>query len=235
MKPSHQPLSRFIFRTPVLPFSALSAGTADLAALKGVLDDPAIFEAVFVASPELAEAMATWRAGGDLDPALERTLVRYLSRMAGRATPFGLFSGVSVGTSGGPSTSIELAPRSEHHRHTRLDNDYLFSLCNELVRDPAIKAELTFTPNSSLYKVAGRWRYAEARVDGGGRTYHLVAVDATDYLDGVLARAEQGATLDQLAEVLLADPEISRDEALAFLDELVTAQLIVPEIGREHV
>ncbi|HEV7553866.1 MAG TPA: lantibiotic dehydratase, partial [Kofleriaceae bacterium] len=125
---------------------------------------------------------------------------------------------------------LVLAPRARHRRHTRLDNDYLFSLCNALVVDPAIRGELSFTPNSSLYKVAGRWRYAEARVDGAGRTYHLVAVDATDYLDAVLTRAESGATLSELADVLVVDPEITRDEAIAFIDELVVAQLVVPDL-----
>ena len=55
MKSSHQPAPRFVFRTPVLPFSALSAAIADVGSLRRWLDDPANLEAVFVASPDLAE------------------------------------------------------------------------------------------------------------------------------------------------------------------------------------
>ncbi|HEV7557749.1 MAG TPA: lantibiotic dehydratase, partial [Kofleriaceae bacterium] len=75
-----------MFRTPVLPFAALSAATQSVDTLRALLDDPAIVEAVFVASPDLADALAAWRTAGEIDPAIERTLVRYLSRMAGRAT-----------------------------------------------------------------------------------------------------------------------------------------------------
>jgi thiopeptide-type bacteriocin biosynthesis protein len=229
VKSSHQPAPKFVFRTPVLPFSALSAAITDLASLRRWLDDPANLEAVFVASPDLAEHVEAWRQKAEPDPAIERTIVRYLSRMAGRSTPFGLFSGVAIG-SFGAATKIEIAARGRHGRHTRLDNDYLFSLCDELLKDPAIRGELTYTPNTSLYPSSGRWRYAEARVDGGGRSYHLVAVDATDYLDAVLTRAHSGATLAQLVDVLVADPEITREEAEGFIGELVAAQLLLPEL-----
>ena len=176
----------------MLPFSALSAATADLASLRRWLDDPANLEAVFVASPDLAEHVAAWRAKPDPDPAIERTLVRYLSRMAGRSTPFGLFSGVAIG-SFGASTRMEIASRTRHGRHTRLDNDYLFSLCDELLKDPAVRAELVFTPNTSLYPSSGRWRYAEARLDGAGRSYHLVA--STRRITTPCSRAQAGARL----------------------------------------
>jgi thiopeptide-type bacteriocin biosynthesis protein len=239
-KPTHQPATRFVLRTPLLPFAVIGDWTAhgtDLAALRAHLrrwlDDPAVREAVFVASPELAGQLGAWieepdSAGGQ---GVERAVVRYLSRMAARATPFGLFSGVSVGSVGGAETQLALPARDAYRRHTRLDNDYLFAACGDLARDPALRAELRHLPNSSLYRAAGRLRYAEARLAGGGRSYHLVAVDPTDYLEAVLAVAARGATPGELADVLCTDPEVTREEAESFVGELIDTQVVVPVLA----
>ena len=239
-KPSHQPATRFVLRTPLLPFAVVgewTAAGADLPALRAHLrrwlDDPAVREAVFVASPELDAQLGAWIEEPDsaAGQGVERAVVRYLSRMAARATPFGLFSGVSVGTVGGPDTRLVLPARAAYRRHTRLDNDYLFAACGDLARTPEVRAELRHVPNSSLYRAAGRLRYAEARLAGGARTYHLVAVDPTDYLEGVLAVAARGATPGDLADVLCADPEVTREEAEAFVTELIDTQVVVPVLA----
>jgi thiopeptide-type bacteriocin biosynthesis protein len=233
--PAYKPASRFVLRTPLLPFATIATWTGDLAglraALRAWLDDPAIREAVFIASPELDTQLAEWREQPD-SPAgqgVERALVRYLTRMAARATPFGMFSGVSVGRVGaaGDATRLELAPRAQYRRHTRLDNDYLFAACTDLAAVPEIRAALRYRPNTSLYRTAGRLRYAEGRLAASGRSYHLVAVDPTDYLASVLERARDGATIGELADVLCADPDITREEAEAFVGELIDAQLVV--------
>ena len=143
--------------------------------------------------------------------ATERALVRYLSRLASRCTPFGLFAGVTAGRLATPgeaaATALTLRGRAAYRRNTRVDNDYLFAACADLAATPAIRAELTYRPNSGMYRTAGRLRYAEARIDGEARSYHLVAVEPSTYLEAVLARAADGATLPTLVEVLCADPE----------------------------
>jgi thiopeptide-type bacteriocin biosynthesis protein len=234
-KPSHRLASRFVVRTPVLPLDTLAAlADPDLgvvrAALRRLLDDPGVREAMFVASPELATQVEAWhQAAGDEDPAIERTILRYVSRMAGRATPFGLFSGVAVGAFA-PQTALTLGARAAHGRHTRLDNDYLFKLCDQLLADAAVRRELRFVPNSSLYRVGDRWRYANGRIGEAGRSYFLVAVESTPYLEELLTRAAAGATLGELGDVLAVDPELTRAEIDEFLDELVAAQVVVPTL-----
>ncbi len=228
-----------VVRTPLLPIETLAAWTAagDLAAQRRFLaellarDD--VREAVFVASPSLFEALERWAR----DPAApasrgaERALVKYVARMTGRATPFGLFSGVTPGTLG-RATSLELGPRAGYRRRTRIDNDYLFALADALAREPEARERLRLRPNSSLYEVADRLRYACARLDGRQRSYHLVSVEPTPYLRATLARAAAGARRRELAEALVRDDEaIALDEALTYVDELIEAQLLVPELG----
>jgi len=234
---THQPLSKVVVRTPVLPFDVL-ARWADApdprAVLRALVRDPAIREALYVASPELDAQIDAWSGAPEAYVGVERALVRYLTRMSARSTPFGLFSSVAVGEIGERST-LEVPARCSAHRHTRLDNDFLFALCTDLARDRGVRRHLRFAPSTSLYDAAGRLRYAEARLAGTVRAYHLVAVDRTPYLDGLLERAaangSTGATFHDLVAVLTADPEISADEAAGFLDDVIDAQILVPTLA----
>jgi thiopeptide-type bacteriocin biosynthesis protein len=237
-----------------------AALAADRALLRARLDAlatrPEVLEAVFVASPSLADALEIWRRepDGKKGQRAERALVRYFLRMASRATPFGMFSGTStvllapaVGQEGvAPPTLLTLEPRAAYRRHTRLDMDYLFALCEELERDPAMRRELRYRPNSSLYRAAGRLRYAEARLEDKVRSHHLVAVESADYLEATLERARGGARAADLAAALVTtaaatDPadtaaadgdfEISREDADAFLGELIDSQVLVSDLS----
>lgn len=116
----------FALRTPLLPFSELSAWSEALTAnqtwaadadpasvekawmedvqllrgrLRSVIARPEILHALYVASPSLLTGIEHWRRDPDSKKGLqaERALVRYFARMAARPTPFGLFSGCSTG------------------------------------------------------------------------------------------------------------------------------------------
>ena len=219
-------------RTPLLPLTTLldwAAAEDPRRFLDEVLRLPEVDEALFVASPSLHGSIASWRAQPASSARLETALVKYVARASGRATPFGLFSGISTGTLGA-MTSIELAPRSDYRRRTRLDNDYLFVLCDELLRDPNIRERVTLRPSTSIYRIAGRLRYAAAKLEGKERNYHLVSVTPTPYLEATLERAATGAKLGELAAPLV-DDEITLAEARAYVGELIDAQLLVPELG----
>src|SRR5690242_5397970 len=120
-------------------------------------------EAFFVASPNIIERLHLWIDDPDSERGrkIEHVLVRYISRMTGRATPFGLFAGISVGTTGG-ETRLLLAERERYQRHTRLDMDFLFKLTDAITRDPNLRKTLIFYPNKSLYRGGGRLRYVES-------------------------------------------------------------------------
>lgn len=255
--PDFEPSGFFAFRSPLLPFDELEKWTegleafsaeADLenalardrarlrARLQRILERPEIAEAIFVASPGLFNQRDRWRAEPDTRKGkrAEDALVRYFQRMASRPTPFGLFSGCSLGTvTSGDATDLRIASQERYERHSRLDNDYLFALCEDLGRDPGLRAELTYRPNSSIYRAAGRLRYAEARLAGKIRSHHLVALDATPYLEATLARAADGATPADLAAALVTgdpDGEITLAEAGEYVDELIAAQVLVSDL-----
>src|SRR5437763_17063702 len=84
-----------VLRTPLLPLDTLIewAKEPDLAAqrrhLAALLARPDVEEAIFVASPSLHGAIEKWRTAPDsaAGQRAEHSLVKYLSRMAGRSTP----------------------------------------------------------------------------------------------------------------------------------------------------
>jgi hypothetical protein len=77
---------------------------------------------------------------------VERALVKYVARAAGRATPFGLFAGKSVGRIG-DVTDLVLDASARSLRHSRLGHGLLFALVGALTRDQSgargsVEAEL---------------------------------------------------------------------------------------------
>jgi thiopeptide-type bacteriocin biosynthesis protein len=246
----------FALRTPLLPFDELLAWgeglgaaravddptrlaeaiAADRARLRTRLQDivtrPEVREALFVASPDLDSRLDVWLRDpdGEAGQKMERALVRYFARMAGRATPFGLCAGCSVGTLG-KETFLALADRGCYRRHTRLDMDYLVLLTDALAQEPAVRPALSFGVNTSLYPAQGRLRYLEVRRDGKGWTHHQMALEASDYLEATLARAREGASPEALAAGLVTDdPQASHEEAREYIDGLIEIQVLVSEL-----
>lgn len=248
-----EPAGFLLLRTPLLPFDELEAWGANLRApcadpstlaaaleedrrelrawLRDFLTRPDVLEALYVASPPLLDALDVWRADPDSKKGLraEEALVRYAVRMASRATPFGLFAGCTVGRAG-EDTRLRLG--DSLRRHSRLDMDYLVWLAHELNQDRALRRSFRWFPNTSLYRAAGRLRYAEARLDGRIISYHLVAVGANEFLEAALARARHGASLSEVAAAVMAgdpDGEIDAEDAESFVDDLIDSQLLVSD------
>jgi thiopeptide-type bacteriocin biosynthesis protein len=251
------PAGFFALRTPLLPFDELLAWSAELEApclendsarldeaiaadrarlrdrLRSIVSRSQVREALFVASPDLEERLDVWlrKPESEAGQKIERALVRYFARMAGRATPFGLSAGCSVGTSGA-QTRLVLKGKDQYRRHSRLDMDYVVALTDALTRQPELRQNLTIRPNTSLYRVNGRMRYAEVRRDGKGWSHHRVAIECSDYLTATLRTAAEGARRGELAAALVeADPEAQLPEAEEYVDELINSQILVSELA----
>ena len=248
-EPAVYSIHGFLLRTPLLPaavvldlvrdlpnadwdsdegFSTCTAAIRDR--IKSLIACPDISEALFIASPSLVESIPVW-LDKPLSPRgrkVERSLVKYLSRMSTRPTPFGLFSGCSTGRMD-ERTCLTLGARSGVQRHSRLDMDYLFGLTEALNHDAVFRAKLRFRPNDTLVRCGARYRYVEPRFEGGyARRYHLVAVATTPYLDVVLESAASGMTPDTLATALVQyDADIPMEDARSYIEELIDNHLLV--------
>jgi thiopeptide-type bacteriocin biosynthesis protein len=196
--------------------------------LSALFASPEIREAIFLASPTLIESLARWERDPEREPAAELSLLRYVTRMATRPTPFGLFAGYSVGRLG-ETTRFELAPRARQRRRSRLDMEYVVAFGAAVERNASGRAELTYRPNTSLYQAGDRLRYVEDRREGRKRTYHLVAADPSGPLLDTIARARTGATVEALARALVS-PTITESDAQGFVSALVERRILVSDL-----
>jgi thiopeptide-type bacteriocin biosynthesis protein len=253
LQPTCQTADFFVLRSPGLPLDALlprslaqdagGAGPTGLhlegnreamrQTLRELASGAAVREALALASPDLAARLEAWLAGtleGTAARNMEQALLRYLSRMSSRATPFGLFAGVSLGT-WGPASHLELAPWRACRKAVRLDWGVLEALVDRLERNPKVRAKVRYRPNSSLHALGGWYRYLEHRDQAeGGRTYHLEAVEATPHLAFVLQQAQAGAPLEDLTQRLAERMQVDPVEARAFLDQVIGAQVLCSEL-----
>ncbi|MEM1001599.1 MAG: lantibiotic dehydratase family protein [Bacteroidota bacterium] len=222
----------FVLRTPLFPFQFyenLTSGTVvDDITLQATFSNMLIQEAIFLASPTLYFEIEKW-IKGELDKKketkLKLSLVKYLTRMSSRCTPFGLFAGCTLGKFG-DQTNLFLKEPIQFARYTRPDMNYLVALSQDLSKLDHVKRQLTFFPNSSIYEVGRQLRYIEYYYVNNRRQHHIVEIDNSPYLKKILRATSQGASLPELVNVL-TDDTITENDAMGFLDELVESQVLV--------
>jgi len=220
---------RLVLRTPRYPWT----GYLSEVELKARLDDDAFLEAIYLASPVLHEECIKWKANLVTDrkaiEKISRSLGKYFIRMSSRCTPFGLFSGCAVVNWNETATRLTVNDQ-KIGRHTRLDMHYLCTLSQELALLPEIRNHLRYFPNSSIYSIGDELRYVEYQYVNERRIHQISSVTASEYLDQAINAARNGATIQQLCDLLTA-PDIAAEDAMQFVDELISSQLLVSEIA----
>ncbi|MBV7530713.1 lantibiotic dehydratase [Chitinophaga sp. sic0106] len=226
-------------RTPMLPVSTLQRlQHLDLqmlpSAIREIFADPGLQEAIYIASIDLYQEMQRWRSGQPLaakeEEKLTFSLYRYLLRMSTRCTPYGLFAGITAGSSHIHS-QVLLGEDQLHRKYCRLDMNYVAELTAAVTTVPAIREQLLYFPNNSIYLSGSRFRYAAYTLRNKVRNYYLTAVDNTDYLRQILHTATSGATLEQIRQCLISEEnEITWYDADEFVQELLANQLLVSEL-----
>jgi thiopeptide-type bacteriocin biosynthesis protein len=225
----------FVMRTPLLPLATFfevvdtTSEPEVLARLHRLCALPEIRAGLALASPALAEPLERWLAGGSLDQPLVPVLLRYLARMCGRSTPFGLFAGYTVGRLG-PVSELRLAPRASYRRHTELHSAYMFAFWRQLLAAPRDDPQTRWRPNETLYPLGAELRYLAAAEGVNDRNCRLESVETTPELRRALAVAEQGASAAEITRALVSG-DVDGDDAATYVAQLINAQILVPALG----
>lgn len=228
----------FVLRTPKLAFTDLKAwNSADKGQLRALLstwlDMPETQEALYLASPSLLQRVHQWQQDPDSKKGqkMELALAKYFMRMAGRATPFGLFSGISVGVVG-QSDNLALLSSDGYSRKTRLDSACLLALKARLCEQDWVTKDMLLVTNDSLYKMGPEYRYVESYFVKEQIHYRLTSADISEPLQLVVESARKPVRREQLLDLLMRlNSEISGDDAQAFLAELVDARILLPQFN----
>lgn len=215
--------SKLIVRTPALAFQPENITEAKL---KEICAETWFQEAIYLASPDLYRMSLDWIAGKIFEKKKEQKLVaslcKYYSRMMSRCTPYGLFAACSV-VEWGKENNVVLQSQK---RQTRFDMHFSCALAQELVKNPIIKKQLTYYPNTSIYQIGDELRYIEYQYVDGKRMHQISAVTDSEYLQKILQLSKNGASYTDLIHVII-DDEISIEEAQPFIDELIASQILV--------
>ncbi|WP_375605511.1 lantibiotic dehydratase [Flavobacterium davisii] len=189
-------------------------------------------EALFLGSPTVYDTLVAWEKGANTleTIAIEKlkiTLYKYASRLANRATPFGMFATVAAATIS--ANSALAVQNSILGRHTKLDMFFLGSLLPIITKNEDIRSVLQYYPNNSLYEVVDKYRYVEYYFKDNVRFHKISEVEKTEYLEAVLTISRKGTSIKALIE-LLVDEEVTVEEAKEFIDTLIENQFIVSEL-----
>jgi lantibiotic biosynthesis protein len=246
LKEWYQPHDSFVVRNPLLPIDVFFNWNAeqgiDTTASKQVLRrslrefflEPVTQEALYIASPVMHERLMRWLDDKIDNPEkkekTELSLIKYMTRMSSRCTPYGLFASCTSGIISG-ETSIQLCDKADLLPWGRLDMDYLCELHAQFLKQKSICNQLRFYPNSSLYRCGYDWRLIESRLKKTtGRSYHLVEMGYSFHLEKILVSAGSGKSPEELAAIIM-DHEISSADAIEFIYELIDSQVLVDELN----
>lgn len=226
----------YLLRAPLFSFSSYKKLTSNKVIsneqFKKIFENPIFKEALFLSSPALSSELNRFLKNELDEPKkiekLKTSLLKYISRMSSRCTPFGILAGCSIG-SFSDETNIQLEDLKNYKRQTKLDMDFLVDLSQDLAKNEKIKEQIHFFPNTSIYKIGNQLRYVEYKYINRRRKHYISEVDCDEYLEGVLLKAKDGVLLNDLV-MSLVDDEITIGEARSFIDELINNQILVSDL-----
>ena len=160
---------------------------------------------------------------------IERGLLRYFTRAAMKATPFGTLCAVL------PGRFVDAVPESQGRSEVfffdgdprqktsaiRLNKSLYGILLNHLKTRAAVTLELHLELNPTLRKEAGRWVFLAA--SPGGERFYRLANNPSLELVGSVTRRHGHLALRRLLHELTTHPalEASEEDALQYLDKLL--------------
>lgn len=156
------------------------------------------------------------------------SLAKYLLRMSHRCTPFGLFSGVSIGQFA-DKTQIVLEQSNYFTRRTRLDFEVLSLIFEHFTNMASVKNEISFIPNTTLYASGNDYRYIEKKGEFNAREYSLKHVTNNESLKELIGFCSKGKTIPQCIFYLCA-MGYSENESQNFIDSIIKLQILTPTI-----
>jgi len=227
----------YLLRTPAKPVEEilylnelLDQGNLD--AVKQLFRDSYFSEAIYISSRDLYMSLQKWLEGEELSPKKLKKLLtglqKYYSRMCTRSTPFGLFAGSACGSIHEQQSGVSF-DSNKIRKATRFDMSYINELTHQLARQPAIKEQIRYYVNNTLYKVGYRYLYVEYTMVAGKRNHALSALTASDYIDMVLELAKEGVTIPVLTVEI--GKTISDEQAINnFINGLIASQVLTHEL-----
>ncbi|KAF6659318.1 lantibiotic dehydratase [Paenibacillus polymyxa] len=243
---AYKALNFFLLRTPVISFDMYKSFFPEKCENKEYLksytvqrmielsNDPAIKEAISVSSPRLHESL--FRLQEEDDPRKQeqvlKGLMRYVLRMMTRPTPFGLFSGVTVGHFG-ETSQLYLKNTNAHRKRARPDMEWILKIIEKIESIPEVLCQLRLQSNPLIYRQGNRakipytTRYGKL-VNGENDSVSVKASAVFDYIMEVCAQPVLYSTLVKL--VMRRFSEAGEERVDPYIRQLFEQEFLISEL-----
>ncbi|HVK25030.1 MAG TPA: lantibiotic dehydratase [Actinokineospora sp.] len=239
--PRFAPDATAMLRMPLAPVALGHSTKVDRGAagfLAGVLADPVLRESVELSSEVLSAALDAI-AAGTAEPAkverAARTVARYLLRMSGRPTPFGLHAGVAMAefdkTEFDKTTKVRIG--AAHRKGVRADAGWLTAVLTGLERRPEVLRHLRVTTNDLCFERGDRlvlpYVRGDADIDAGPVTELSIRRTAPVAM-AIEAARRPIAVLDLADRLGTGFPQAASAAIEAMIGQLVARDLLLSDL-----
>lgn len=156
----------------------------------------------------------------------DNALIRYLTRLSSRCTPFGLFSGLGV-VRKGANTFVNLLEHNKLSIH--LEMEVVLQLAQSFLTNEEIMKSSLYYTNHTLYSTADHYKFVETTFDGQEVGYLLSSIEKDILLDTLIKQAHKGVSWNKLIYEIVKSG-VSLDIATDYLKEIIFSQIIISEL-----
>jgi len=230
----------FVSRVPLLPvesyFDVFGNGDDNEVREKlfSLFKSADLEEALAVASLDSHQALARVSSTDSTKAAgqLLSTLIKYYIRLTTRPTPYGLFSGVSIGTFGEKSDMV-VSNTSKHTKRARVDTEWLYAVIKQIESTREIRRLLKVRFNDYVCEDGSRLEKPTTTfLQLNTATAELgTSIKYTRQVNRVEEAAHEPVVFsDLLSELSAENPGVPPDKIDSFLDQLFENEYLLSEL-----
>lgn len=198
---------------------------------------PEVQEALLVSSPDLFNAMKRINIYGTSKDSekLVESLLKYFIRMTTRTTPFGLFSGISIGKFG-KETEIECQSLKAYKKRARVDMQWFLDVIKKIESESDIRSNLkvkfndyTFQNGNRLYKPYKT--YLEHEQINGQLAEVSSSIRYTNQVKLVEKICKEFISVQEVCKKIASkNPEVPFERIQRFVDQLIDNEFLLSEL-----
>ena len=230
---SLHPLDGAVCRFPNLKYNVIDKALYNSEYLDSIFTSDSFKEAVFYASPDLYDELDKYlshRVTYTESLKIRNSLIKYLSRMSTRCTPFGAFASCTVAHIGDKTNlCTEVSPRY----HFQYDMQFLCILVQKLIgNDINIYPHLSYVRNQTIYKVDNCYRYY---VHNDNVDASLTEIRRNFLLDSIIQKISIPTSYNDLMNFVKSKFEIETSDFNEYIRSLCNKQIILCELHPNSV
>ena len=223
-------LDKVILRTPTSSLDLLN--DISRGRIEQLIYDSFFLKAILIASPSLYEAVQRYKKhqlNSKKTKKLFNSIALYAIRMSSRTSPFGLFSGCTVGTKGS-GTLIEID--REHIDYViKPDCILMNQLAHFFLQNERNICHVIYYPNSTLTNHNGKYKYIELKDIYYVHGYKISQIESDNFLPDVLSFSKAGKSFNDIYTYITSFG-YDNTEAKDYLSTLIQYQILISEF--EH-